>query len=72
MTGDVLHSVRCDCGMQLDAAMRRIAAEGPPGEVITDELVAAVFGLEARVIDDPLTGTPMVVPVPVRHRPAPA
>jgi iron complex transport system ATP-binding protein len=50
----------------------RIAAEGPPGEVITDELVAAVFGLEARVIDDPLTGTPMVVPVPVRHRPAPA
>jgi 3,4-dihydroxy 2-butanone 4-phosphate synthase/GTP cyclohydrolase II len=28
MTGDVLHSVRCDCGMQLDAAMRRIAAEG--------------------------------------------
>jgi 3,4-dihydroxy 2-butanone 4-phosphate synthase / GTP cyclohydrolase II len=28
MTGDVLHSVRCDCGMQLDAAMRRICAEG--------------------------------------------
>src|SRR5262247_355128 len=28
LTGDVLHSIRCDCGMQLDAAMRRIAAEG--------------------------------------------
>ena len=28
VTGDVLHSVRCDCGAQLDAAMRRIAAEG--------------------------------------------
>jgi 3,4-dihydroxy 2-butanone 4-phosphate synthase / GTP cyclohydrolase II len=28
MTGDVLHSVRCDCGMQLDAAMRRISTEG--------------------------------------------
>ena len=28
LTGDVLHSVRCDCGAQLDAAMRRIAAEG--------------------------------------------
>jgi 3,4-dihydroxy 2-butanone 4-phosphate synthase/GTP cyclohydrolase II len=28
LTGDVLHSLRCDCGGQLDAAMRRIAAEG--------------------------------------------
>jgi 3,4-dihydroxy 2-butanone 4-phosphate synthase/GTP cyclohydrolase II len=27
LTGDVLHSVRCDCGAQLDAAMERIAAE---------------------------------------------
>ena len=28
LTGDVLRSVRCDCGEQLDKAMRRIAAEG--------------------------------------------
>jgi 3,4-dihydroxy 2-butanone 4-phosphate synthase/GTP cyclohydrolase II len=28
LTGDVLHSVRCDCGAQLDAALERIAAEG--------------------------------------------
>jgi len=28
MTGDVLHSVRCDCGAQLEVAMRRIAEEG--------------------------------------------
>jgi 3,4-dihydroxy 2-butanone 4-phosphate synthase/GTP cyclohydrolase II len=28
LTGDVLHSVRCDCGAQLDAAMQRIATEG--------------------------------------------
>jgi 3,4-dihydroxy 2-butanone 4-phosphate synthase / GTP cyclohydrolase II len=27
-TGDVLGSVRCDCGMQLDEAMRRIEEEG--------------------------------------------
>ncbi|MGE0704200.1 MAG: bifunctional 3,4-dihydroxy-2-butanone-4-phosphate synthase/GTP cyclohydrolase II [Vicinamibacterales bacterium] len=27
LTGDVLHSVRCDCGAQLDAAMARIAEE---------------------------------------------
>ena len=28
LTGDVLHSIRCDCGAQLDAAMQRIGAEG--------------------------------------------
>jgi 3,4-dihydroxy 2-butanone 4-phosphate synthase/GTP cyclohydrolase II len=28
LTGDGLHSIRCDCGAQLDAAMRIIAAEG--------------------------------------------
>jgi len=28
LTGDVLHSVRCDCGAQLETAMRRIAQEG--------------------------------------------
>jgi 3,4-dihydroxy 2-butanone 4-phosphate synthase/GTP cyclohydrolase II len=27
VTGDVFHSSRCDCGLQLDAAMERIAAE---------------------------------------------
>jgi 3,4-dihydroxy 2-butanone 4-phosphate synthase/GTP cyclohydrolase II len=27
LTGDVFHSLRCDCGEQLDLAMRRIAAE---------------------------------------------
>src|SRR3954464_15164727 len=28
LTGDGLHSIRCDCGMQLDAAMEKIATEG--------------------------------------------
>ena len=28
LTGDVLRSARCDCGAQLDEALRRIAAEG--------------------------------------------
>src|SRR5439155_1645393 len=27
LTGDVLHSLRCDCGEQLDLALSRIAAE---------------------------------------------
>jgi 3,4-dihydroxy 2-butanone 4-phosphate synthase/GTP cyclohydrolase II len=28
LTGDVFHSLRCDCGDQLDAALERIATEG--------------------------------------------
>lgn len=28
MTGDVFHSIQCDCGIQLDAAMKNIASEG--------------------------------------------
>jgi 3,4-dihydroxy 2-butanone 4-phosphate synthase/GTP cyclohydrolase II len=28
LTGDVFSSMRCDCGLQLDAAMEKIAAEG--------------------------------------------
>jgi len=28
LTGDVFHSARCDCGLQLEAAMDRITAEG--------------------------------------------
>ncbi|MEU1121453.1 MULTISPECIES: bifunctional 3,4-dihydroxy-2-butanone-4-phosphate synthase/GTP cyclohydrolase II [unclassified Streptomyces] len=28
LTGDVFHSLRCDCGPQLEASMRRITAEG--------------------------------------------
>ncbi|MEV0322304.1 bifunctional 3,4-dihydroxy-2-butanone-4-phosphate synthase/GTP cyclohydrolase II [Streptomyces sp. NPDC050658] len=28
LTGDVFHSLRCDCGPQLDASMRRVTEEG--------------------------------------------
>ena len=28
LTGDVFHSLRCDCGVQLDAAMAKIAEDG--------------------------------------------
>ena len=28
LTGDVFHSARCDCGLQLESAMTRIASEG--------------------------------------------
>jgi iron complex transport system ATP-binding protein len=41
----------------------RIVAQGPPAEVVTAERVRDVFGLACRVLPDPETGTPMVVPV---------
>jgi iron complex transport system ATP-binding protein len=50
----------------------RIVAEGPPREVVTAEVVEDVFGLACQVIDDPLTATPMVVPVPNGRRARPA
>ncbi len=39
-----------------------IHAVGRPAEVITAELVEEVFGLECRVIVDPLSGAPLVLP----------
>ncbi|WP_344604479.1 ABC transporter ATP-binding protein [Sporichthya brevicatena] len=46
----------------------RIVAAGPPREVLTEQLLAEVFGLEARVIPDPVSGSPLVVPIGSRHR----
>jgi ABC-type cobalamin/Fe3+-siderophores transport systems, ATPase components len=40
----------------------RVMAQGPPAEIVTADLVREVFGLECRVIEDPETGTPMIVP----------
>lgn len=49
-------------------AMRagRVVAEGDPKEVVTAQRVEEIFGLPCRVIDDPETGTPLVVPAAPR------
>jgi iron complex transport system ATP-binding protein len=39
-----------------------IVAQGAPSGVITEELVDAVYGLRCQIIDDPQTGTPLIVP----------
>jgi len=51
-------------------AMRdgRIVASGPPQRVLTEDLLRRVFELEARVVPDPVTSTPLVVPVGRNHR----
>lgn len=40
-----------------------VVATGAPAEVMTPELIDAVFGLRSLIIADPVTGTPMVIPV---------
>ncbi|MDN5895881.1 MAG: ABC transporter ATP-binding protein [Nocardioides sp.] len=50
-------------------AMRHgeVIAEGEPTEVVTEDVVRDVFGLESRVVPDPVSHTPLVVPIG-RHR----
>jgi iron complex transport system ATP-binding protein len=42
-------------------------AAGPPDEVIDERFVEAVFDVRVRIIEDPLTGTPLCLPLPGRH-----
>ncbi|WP_448071738.1 ABC transporter ATP-binding protein [Georgenia yuyongxinii] len=41
----------------------QVLATGPPSTVLTRELVGRAFGLEARILPDPVCGSPMVVPI---------
>lgn len=45
----------------------RIVASGAPQDVISAELLLEVFGLEAAVIDDPVSDRPLIVPIGTRH-----
>ena len=61
----VLHDLNHACRYATHlVAMRegRIVAEGAPVDIVTAELVEEVFGLRCRVIADPETGTPLIVP----------
>ena len=39
-----------------------IAATGSPGQVLTEGLLADVFGLDALIVEDPVAGGPLLVP----------
>ncbi|RIX30200.1 ABC transporter ATP-binding protein [Amnibacterium setariae] len=49
----------------------RVHAAGAPGEVLTADAVREVFGLESRVVPDPVSGAPMVLPIGRHHAAAP-
>lgn len=40
----------------------KLAAQGTPAEVLTEDLLAEVFGLDAVIATDPVSGGPLVVP----------
>jgi iron complex transport system ATP-binding protein len=47
----------------------RVVAAGDPREVVTETLVREVFGLACRVVPDPLTGKPLVLPAGAQPAP---
>lgn len=49
-----------------------VVATGTPEEVLTESLVEEVFGVRCRVIADPETGAPLVIPTGRRRQATPA
>lgn len=49
----------------------QIVAEGTARAVVTEELVREVFGLESRVLPDPVSGAPLIIPVGRHHAAVP-
>ncbi|MFE6915142.1 ABC transporter ATP-binding protein [Streptomyces rubiginosohelvolus] len=42
-------------------------ASGTPAEVLTEETVRAVFDLDSRIIEDPVSGRPLMLPIGRHH-----
>ena len=62
----VLHDLNHACRYSHHLVAMRdgaIVAEGRPADVVTAELVQHVFGLRCQVVPDPVSQTPMVIPI---------
>jgi len=62
----VLHELNQACRYaDFMIAMREgyIYAQGTPEEVMTETTVREVFGLESRIVQDPVAGTPLCIPI---------
>jgi iron complex transport system ATP-binding protein len=69
----VLHDLNHACRYAthlIAMAGGRIVAQGDPAEIVDADLVQRVFGLHCVVVDDPETGTPLVVPAARQRRAA--
>ncbi|WP_127558122.1 ATP-binding cassette domain-containing protein [Saccharospirillum alexandrii] len=74
----VLHDLNQACRFADELVVMKegqIMAQGKPEAVISEPLLAEVFGLDARIVPDPESGTPLCVPRvkrPASARPNPA
>lgn len=62
----VLHDLNQACRYATHLIALRdgeIAAQGAPKEIVTPELIARIYGMRCMIIDDPVAGTPLVVPL---------
>jgi iron complex transport system ATP-binding protein len=69
----VLHDLNHACRYAHHiVAMRKgvIMAQGTPQEVMTPELIQEVFQLNCRIVPDPISGTPLCVPIGRKHQSA--
>src|SRR5699024_4844397 len=67
----VLHDLNLDAryaGHLVVMSQGQVLTRGTPAEVVTPEVVAVAFALTCRVLEDPVTGTPIVVPVSRRQQ----
>ena len=70
----VLHDLNLACRYADHLVLMKdgaVVAAGPPAEVITAASVTEVFGLGCVVLPDPVSGSPLVVPVGRHHAPEP-
>ncbi|KPV55579.1 ABC transporter [Paenibacillus sp. A3] len=61
----VLHDINLACRYAHNIVAikdRKVWAEGRPQDIVNEDLIRSVFDLESRIVEDPLFGTPMVVP----------
>ncbi|WP_426449801.1 ABC transporter ATP-binding protein [Paenibacillus sp. S-38] len=68
----VLHDINLACRYADNIVAikdRKVWAEGRPQDIVNEKLIKDVFDLESKVIEDPLFGTPMIVPVGKGKRP---
>jgi iron complex transport system ATP-binding protein len=62
----VLHDLNLACRYSHHlVAMRegKIFAQGAPAEVVTEEMVRTVFGMDCCILNDPVAGTPLCIPM---------
>jgi iron complex transport system ATP-binding protein len=68
----VLHDLNLACRYATHLIAMRdgaIAAQGRPADIVTEALVDHVFGLTARIVPDPVSGSPLIIPIGRHHRP---